>query len=150
LFGFGQILTRPNLAIHGFLIIPFIAIFVSCIGLLGPATYMTENRTREIGIRKVLGSSITAIVGLLVKDLVQLVIVSILIATPIAWLFMNYYLQHCFTHCNALWPNVNNSAHLTVSKKNKDIFSANVAVVRGHCSNNRYWKNNWLEGRRRT
>jgi putative ABC transport system permease protein len=70
----------------------FIAIFVSCIGLLGLATYTTENRTREIGIRKVLGSSITGIVSLLTADFARLVVVSILIASPLAWFFMQMYL----------------------------------------------------------
>ena len=72
----------------------FIAIFVSCMGLLGLAIYTTENRTREIGIRKVLGSSTGGIVALLTRDFVKLVLVSILIASPLAWLFMNNFLLH--------------------------------------------------------
>jgi putative ABC transport system permease protein len=72
----------------------FIAIFVSCMGLLGLAMYMTENRTREIGIRKVLGSSVGGVVTLLARDFVKLVLVSILIASPLAWLFMNNFLLH--------------------------------------------------------
>lgn len=63
----------------------FIAIFVSCMGLLGLATYMAENRTREIGIRKVLGSGIAAIVSLLARDFVRLILISIVIASPLAW-----------------------------------------------------------------
>jgi ABC-type antimicrobial peptide transport system permease subunit len=72
----------------------FIAIFVSCMGLLGLAMYMAENRTREIGVRKVLGSSVGGIVTLLAGDFVKLVLVSILIASPLAWLFMNNFLLH--------------------------------------------------------
>jgi putative ABC transport system permease protein len=72
----------------------FIAIFVSCMGLLGLAIYTTENRTREIGIRKVLGSSIGGIVALLTRDFVKLVLISILIASPLAWFFMNNFLLH--------------------------------------------------------
>jgi ABC-type antimicrobial peptide transport system permease subunit len=72
----------------------FIAIFVSCMGLFGLAIYTTENRTREIGIRKVLGSSVGGIVALLTIDFVKLVLVSILIASPMAWLFMNNFLLH--------------------------------------------------------
>jgi len=72
----------------------FIAIFVSCIGLLGLATYTAENRTREIGIRKVLGSSVTGIVSLLGRDFARLVLISILIASPLAWLFMQSFLSH--------------------------------------------------------
>ena len=72
----------------------FIAIFVSCMGLLGLATYMTENRTREIGIRKILGASVAGIVSLLASDFVRLIGLSILIASPLAWFFMNSFLSH--------------------------------------------------------
>jgi putative ABC transport system permease protein len=72
----------------------FIAIFVSCLGLLGLAIYTTENRTREIGIRKVLGASVGGIVTLLTRDFVKLVLVSVLIASPLAWLFMHNFLLH--------------------------------------------------------
>lgn len=72
----------------------FIAIFVSCLGLLGLAIYIAENRTREIGIRKVLGSSVGSIVALLTGDFVKLVVVAIVIASPLAWFFMNSFLLH--------------------------------------------------------
>jgi putative ABC transport system permease protein len=72
----------------------FIAIFVSCMGLLGLATYTTENRTREIGIRKVLGSGVAGIVSLLARDFARLILISILIASPLAWLFMQSFLSH--------------------------------------------------------
>ena len=75
----------------------FIAIFVACMGLLGLAAYMAENRTREIGIRKVLGSGVAAIVSLLAREFVRLILVSIVIASPLAWLFMQFFLQH-FTY----------------------------------------------------
>ena len=71
----------------------FIAIFISCMGLLGLATYTTQNRTREIGIRKILGSSISSIVVLLSRDFARLVLLSILIASPLAWFFMNFFLS---------------------------------------------------------
>ncbi|HEX3934249.1 MAG TPA: FtsX-like permease family protein, partial [Puia sp.] len=71
----------------------FIAIFVSCMGLLGLATYTTENRTREIGIRKVLGSSVTGIVSLLSREFARLILISIGIASPLAWLFMQSFLS---------------------------------------------------------
>jgi len=70
----------------------FIAIFVSCMGLLGLATYTAENRTREIGIRKVLGSSVAGIVLMLSRDFAQLILISIVIASPLAWLFMHNFL----------------------------------------------------------
>ncbi|SDF77660.1 ABC transporter permease [Chitinophaga filiformis] len=71
----------------------FIAIFISCMGLLGLATYMTENRVREIGIRKVLGSSVTGIVSLLTRDFVRLILIAILLASPLAWFFMHSFLE---------------------------------------------------------
>jgi putative ABC transport system permease protein len=70
-----------------------IAIFISCLGLLGLAAYTAQVRTREIGVRKVLGASTSGIVGLLAKDFVKLVFIAILIATPIAWLAMYNWLQ---------------------------------------------------------
>ncbi len=70
-----------------------LAIFIACLGLLGLATYTAELRTKEIGIRKVLGASVNSIVGLLSRDFIILVIVAILIATPAAWYYMNRWLQ---------------------------------------------------------
>jgi putative ABC transport system permease protein len=71
----------------------FIAIFISCLGLLGLAAYTAQVRTREIGVRKVLGASVTGIVRLLAGDFIRLVLIAILIATPIAWFAMNKWLQ---------------------------------------------------------
>ncbi|WP_460981127.1 ABC transporter permease [Spirosoma fluminis] len=70
-----------------------LAIFIACLGLFGLATYMTEQRTKEIGVRKVLGASVGSIVALLSKDFLKLVFVSIVIASPIAWYAMNRWLQ---------------------------------------------------------
>jgi putative ABC transport system permease protein len=70
-----------------------IAIFISCLGLLGLAAYTAQVRTREIGVRKVLGASVNGIVGLLAKDFIKLVCIAILIATPVAWLVMYKWLQ---------------------------------------------------------
>ena len=70
-----------------------VAIFISCLGLFGLVTYMAENRTKEIGIRKVLGASATVITSLLAKDLMKLVLISIVIASPLAWMLMNFYLN---------------------------------------------------------
>jgi len=70
-----------------------LTIFISCLGLFGLATYMAENRIKEIGVRKVMGASVTSITTLLSKDFLKLVIVSFLIASPIAWWAMHQWLQ---------------------------------------------------------
>ena len=70
-----------------------LTIFISCLGLFGLATYMAEIRTREIGIRKVLGASVTGITLLVSGDFIKLVVISLIIATPVAWLSMDSWLQ---------------------------------------------------------
>lgn len=70
-----------------------IAIMISCLGLLGLAAFTAQVRTREIGVRKVLGASVGRIVGLLAQDFIRLVFIAILIATPIAWFAMHNWLQ---------------------------------------------------------
>jgi len=70
-----------------------LTIFISCLGLFGLAAYMAESRTREIGIRKVLGASVTGITLLISGDFIKLVVIAIVIATPIAWLSMDSWLQ---------------------------------------------------------
>ncbi|WP_421827387.1 permease prefix domain 2-containing transporter [Larkinella sp.] len=70
------------------------AIFIACLGLFGLATFTAEQRTKEIGVRKVLGASVASIVALLSKDFLKLVGISILIASPMAWYGMNRWLQN--------------------------------------------------------
>ncbi|WP_373512725.1 ABC transporter permease [Persicitalea sp.] len=70
-----------------------LTIFVACLGLFGLATFTAEQRTKEIGVRKVLGASVSGIVALLSKDFLKLVAISIVIASPIAWYAMNAWLQ---------------------------------------------------------
>jgi ABC-type antimicrobial peptide transport system permease subunit len=70
-----------------------LTIFISCLGLFGLATYMAENRVKEIGVRKVLGASVTGIAGLLSADFLKLVIISFLVAAPLAWWAMFKWLQ---------------------------------------------------------
>ncbi len=75
-----------------FLNFSVLAIIISCLGLLGLASYSTMQRTREIGIRKVLGASVPNIVNLLSRDFLKLVAIAILIASPIAWYAMHGWL----------------------------------------------------------
>jgi len=70
-----------------------LAIVIACLGLLGLATYMAERRTKEVGIRKVLGASVSNITTMLSGDFIKLVGISIMIATPAAWWAMNKWLQ---------------------------------------------------------
>jgi putative ABC transport system permease protein len=69
------------------------AILISCLGLFGLAAFSAEQRKKEIGVRKVLGASVSGVVGLLSKDFLKLVGIAILIATPVAWWAMNKWLQ---------------------------------------------------------
>jgi putative ABC transport system permease protein len=69
------------------------AIFIACLGLLGLSLFTTAQRTKEIGVRKVLGASVSNIIFLLSKDFVRLIIISFLIATPVAWMVMRNWLD---------------------------------------------------------
>lgn len=80
-----------------------LAIFIACLGLSGLATYTIHNRLKEIGIRKVLGASIASIVGLVSKDFLLLVVISNLIAWPVAWYLMNQWLQDFTYRINIRW-----------------------------------------------
>ncbi|HTR29162.1 MAG TPA: ABC transporter permease [Puia sp.] len=80
-----------------------LAIFISCLGLFGMALFIAEQRTREIGIRKVLGASIPALWGLLSKEFVGLVLLSIAIAAPIAGYLMNHWLRNYPFHTALSW-----------------------------------------------
>lgn len=76
-----------------FTLFTFLAIFIASLGLLGLASFMTIQRTKEIGIRKVLGSSVNGIVLLLSKGFIQLVLIANVIAWPLAWWLMNLWLE---------------------------------------------------------
>jgi putative ABC transport system permease protein len=71
----------------------FIAMFISCLGLYGLSTYMAERRFKEIGVRKVMGASVTQIVGLMSKEFVKLVVIAFIISVPLAWFVMDKWLQ---------------------------------------------------------
>jgi putative ABC transport system permease protein len=80
-----------------------LAIIIACLGLFGLATYIAEQRTKEIGIRKVLGASVSNIVTMLSTDFIKLVLISFIIATPIAWWFMNKWLQDFAFRIDLSW-----------------------------------------------
>lgn len=80
-----------------------IAIFISCLGLLGLATHAAQRRTKEIGIRKVLGAGVSGITMLLAKDFLKLVLIAILIASPLAWYLMDKWLQDFVYRIDIQW-----------------------------------------------
>ncbi len=86
-----------------FIIFTSLAIIIACLGLFGLSAYAAEQRTKEIGIRKVLGANISTIVRMLSLDFIKLVFISILIATPVAWWAMNKWLQDFAYRINIQW-----------------------------------------------
>jgi putative ABC transport system permease protein len=80
-----------------------LAILISCLGLYGLVAIVTQQRTREIGIRKVLGATVTNIVQLLSRDFVTLVVVSLIIASPISWFVMNKWLENFAFKTDIAW-----------------------------------------------
>ncbi|WP_205510935.1 ABC transporter permease [Longitalea arenae] len=86
-----------------FLNFAILAIFISCLGLLGLASYSTMQRTREIGIRKVMGASVSNIINLLSKEFLKLVAISFFIAAPLAWYFMHKWLNDFAYRTSISW-----------------------------------------------
>ncbi len=82
----------------------FLAIFIACMGLFGLATLVVVRRTREIGIRKVLGADVSRIVMLLSRDFVVLVVIASLVAFPLAWWGLNKWLQDFAYRIEVPWP----------------------------------------------
>ncbi|MHA4809340.1 ABC transporter permease [Flavitalea flava] len=80
-----------------------LAIFISCLGLLGLAMFTAEQRTKEFGVRKVLGASVSSLFTLLSKDFLVLVGIAFLIASPLAWWAMNNWLQNFAYHISLEW-----------------------------------------------
>lgn len=81
----------------------FLAIFISCLGLFGLAAFTAEQRTKEIGVRKVLGASVTNLVGMLSADFLKLVGVAAVIAFPVAWYFLNGWLEKYAFRIDIKW-----------------------------------------------
>jgi putative ABC transport system permease protein len=80
-----------------------LAIFISCLGLFGLASFVAEQRVKEIGVRKVLGATVFNLWRLLSKDFVVLVLISLLIAAPVAWYFMYKWLQNYQYRIDISW-----------------------------------------------
>ncbi|HXB42720.1 MAG TPA: FtsX-like permease family protein, partial [Puia sp.] len=85
------------------LIFSTLAILIACLGLFGLSTFIAEQRTKEIGIRKVLGASVQGLVQLLSKDFIKLVAISFVIAAPLAWWFMSKWLQDFAYRVDISW-----------------------------------------------
>ena len=80
-----------------------LSIFISCLGLLGLAIYTTNQRTKEIGVRKVLGASVASIVRLLSAEMMWLILLSFILVTPLAWLGMNKWMQSFADRTTISW-----------------------------------------------
>jgi hypothetical protein len=81
----------------------FVAVFISCLGLFGLAAFTAEKRTKEIGIRKVMGASVAGIVALLSKEFLRPVLLAILIASPVAWYLMDRWLGNFADKIDINW-----------------------------------------------
>ncbi|QRR04185.1 ABC transporter permease [Dyadobacter sandarakinus] len=86
-----------------FRILTGIAIFIGCLGLYGVVAFMAESRTKEMGIRKVIGASALSIFGLFSIDFIRLVVIALVIASPIAWYFMNKWMQDFTYKAHISW-----------------------------------------------
>jgi len=86
-----------------FITFAVLAILIGCLGLFGLVTYAAEQRTKEIGIRKVLGASVGNIAGMISKDFLKLIVISWLIAFPVAWFAMNKWLQDFAYRISISW-----------------------------------------------
>ena len=80
-----------------------IAIIVACLGLYGLSSFTALQRTKEIGIRKVLGASIPNIIGLLSKDFLKLILIALVIASPVTWYLMNSWLKDFAYRIDIQW-----------------------------------------------
>ena len=86
-----------------FVSLVILGILIACLGLLGLATFAAQQRVKEIGIRKVLGASVPSVVQLLSKDFIKLVIIAFVVATPVAWYFMNKWLEDFAYRTDLKW-----------------------------------------------
>jgi len=86
-----------------FSIFAALSIFIACLGLFGLSAFMAERRTKEIGVRKVLGASVPSVVMLLSKDFLRLTLIAIVIAFPVAWYFMSKWLEDFAYRIDITW-----------------------------------------------
>jgi putative ABC transport system permease protein len=86
-----------------FSIFSFLAIFIACLGLFGLASFVADRKTKEIGIRKILGASVPRIVNHLNKSFIKWVLIANLIAWPAAWYFMNKWLENFAYRIDLTW-----------------------------------------------
>jgi putative ABC transport system permease protein len=86
-----------------FISLVVLGIIIACLGLFGLATFAAQQRVKEIGIRKVLGASVSNLISLLSKDFLKLVIIALILAVPIAWFAMNKWLQDFAYRINIHW-----------------------------------------------
>jgi putative ABC transport system permease protein len=85
------------------MVLTSLAVIIACLGLFGLAAYAAEQRAKEIGIRKVLGATVTNIASMLSRDFIKLVFIAIIISSPIAWYLMNKWLQDFAYRVNFEW-----------------------------------------------
>ena len=100
---FNQQYANDQLFGKVFAIFASFAIFIACLGLLGLSLFATTQRTKEIGVRKVLGASVSNIVMLLSKDFIKLVLIAFLIASPVAWYIMHNWLNDFAYRISISW-----------------------------------------------
>ncbi|GAB3799018.1 ABC transporter permease [Spirosoma humi] len=100
---FDKLYTAETRTERIFSVFAFLSIFLACLGLFGLSAYTTAQRTKEIGVRKVLGASVFSIIGLLSKDFLKLVLIALLVASPIAWYAMDQWLNGFAYKINIEW-----------------------------------------------
>lgn len=100
---YNQMYSNENRISRVFTLFAGLAIVLACLGLFGLVAYTTSQRTKEIGIRKVLGASVLGITALLSKDFLKLVVLSIVIASPLAWYAMNEWLKDFVYRMDIAW-----------------------------------------------
>jgi len=109
-----------------------LTIFISCIGLFGLSVLSAEKRTKEIGIRKVLGASVQNVVSILSKDFIKLVIIALLIAIPVAWLAANKWLENYPYRMPLSWPMFAAAALLVIGV---GLFTVSFQAIKAAISN---------------